>query len=107
LGPAGHLLRRVAEAVDSSVVRHLTARFHRHTGQPSVDPMVLFRMALLGYLYGLRSERQLVALSIGGADGVVSVRCWLRLGVGVLAGQPSGVPASVSSSASRVDTGPW
>src|SRR5436190_5326298 len=58
--PAGHLLRRVAEAVDFDVARRLTARFYSHTGQPSVDPMVLFKMALLGYLYGLPSERRLV-----------------------------------------------
>ncbi len=60
LVPAGHLLRRVAEAVDFGVARRLTARFYSHTGQPSVDPVVLFKMALLEYLYGLPSERRLV-----------------------------------------------
>jgi len=60
LVPAGHLLRRVAEAVDFGVARRLTARRYSHTGQPSVDPVVLFKMALLGYLYGLPSERRLV-----------------------------------------------
>ncbi len=60
LVPAGHLLRRVAEAVDFSIARRLTARFYSHTGQPSVDPVVLFKMALVGYLYGLPSERRLV-----------------------------------------------
>ena len=60
LVPDGHLLRRVAKAVDFGVVRRLTARFYSHTGQPSVDPVVLFKMALLGYLYGLPSERRLV-----------------------------------------------
>jgi transposase len=50
----------VAAAVDFSFVRRLTARFYSHTGQPSVDPVVLFRMALLGYLYGVTSERRLV-----------------------------------------------
>ena len=58
--PAGHLLRRVAEAVDWSVARRLTRRFYSHVGQPSIDPVVLFKMALLGYLYGLPSERRLV-----------------------------------------------
>jgi transposase len=58
--PADHLLRRVAEAVDFSFVRRMTARFYSHTGQPSVDPVVLFKMALLGYLYGITSERRLV-----------------------------------------------
>src|SRR5918911_145553 len=58
--PPDHLLRRVARAVDVALVRRLTARFYSHTGQPSVDPVVLFKMALLGYLYGLPSERRLV-----------------------------------------------
>jgi transposase len=57
--PADHLLRRVTQAVDVAFVRRLTARFDGHTGQPSVDPVVLFTMALLGYLYGIASERRL------------------------------------------------
>src|SRR6266508_2134118 len=59
--PADHLLRRVGQAVDFSFVRRLTGRFYSHTGQPSVDPVVLFKMALLGYLYGIASERRLAA----------------------------------------------
>jgi len=57
--PADHLLRRVAAGVDFSFVRRLTARFYSHTGQPGIDPVVLFKMALLGYLYGITSERRL------------------------------------------------
>ncbi len=57
--PADHLLRQVAEAVDFSFVRELTARFYSHTGKPGVDPVVLVKMALIGYLYGLTSERRL------------------------------------------------
>ena len=57
--PAEHLLRRVAEVVDFSFVRRLTARFYSHLGQPGIDPVVLFKMALLGYLYGITSERRL------------------------------------------------
>jgi transposase len=60
LVPDGHLLRRIGETVNFDVARRLTARFYSHTGQPSVDPVVLFKMALLGYLYGLPSERRLV-----------------------------------------------
>jgi transposase len=60
LVPDGHLLRRVAAAVDFGVARRLTARFYSHTGQPSVDPVVLFKLALLGHLYGLPSKRRLV-----------------------------------------------
>src|SRR5215467_495343 len=51
--PEDHLLRRIAEVIDFTFVRRLTARFYSHTGQPGIDPVVLFKMALLGYLYGI------------------------------------------------------
>jgi transposase len=59
--PPDHLLRRVNEVVDFSFVRRLTARFYSHTGKPGIDPVVLVKMALLGYLYGITSERRLAA----------------------------------------------
>src|SRR5450756_2104421 len=59
LVPQDHLLRRIAEAVDFSFVRPLCRPFYSHTGQPSVDPVVIFKMLLLGYLYGITSERRL------------------------------------------------
>ena len=54
-----HLLRRLAAAVDFSFVRSLCRPFYSPTGQPSVDPVVLFKMFLVGYLYGITSERRL------------------------------------------------
>jgi transposase/DNA-binding CsgD family transcriptional regulator len=57
--PDDHLLRRVAAIVDFGFVRRLTARFYSHTGQPGIDPVVLFRLGLLGWLYGITSERRL------------------------------------------------
>lgn len=57
--PEDHILRRLNEVVNFSFVRRLTAQFYSHTGQPSVDPVVLFKMMLLGYLYGITSERKL------------------------------------------------
>jgi transposase len=57
--PEDHPLRRVAAAVDFGFVRRLTARFYSHTGQPGVDPVVLFKLALVGWLYGITSERRL------------------------------------------------
>ena len=47
---ADPLLRRVTAAVDFSFVRGLTARFYSHTGQPGIDPVVLFKLSLLGCL---------------------------------------------------------
>ena len=60
LVPKGHLLRRIAEAVDFSFVYQLTRPYYSHTGQPSIDPVVLFKTLLIGYLYGITSERRLV-----------------------------------------------
>jgi transposase len=59
LVPETHLLRRVSAAVDFSFIRALCQRYYSHTGQPSVDPIVLFKMLLVGYLYGITSERRL------------------------------------------------
>jgi transposase len=68
LVPEDHLLRRIAAGVDFSFVRSLCRPYYSHTGQPSVDPVVIFKMLLLGYLYGITSERRLaqeVSLHLG------------------------------------------
>ena len=57
--PDDHLLRRLEGVVDLCFVRQLCAPYYSHTGQPSIDPVVLFKMMLLGYLYGITSERRL------------------------------------------------
>jgi transposase len=57
--PRHHVVRRIAEAVDFGFVRDLARPYYSHTGQPSVDPVVLFKLSLLGYLYRVVSERQL------------------------------------------------
>ena len=57
--PENHLLRKIAQVVDLRFVRDLVAKRYSHTGQPSIDPEVIFKMMLLGYLYGITSERRL------------------------------------------------
>ncbi len=57
--PANHIVRRLAAAVDFGFVRSLTKQHYSNTGQPSVDPEVLFKLWLLGYLFNIRSERRL------------------------------------------------
>ena len=57
--PPDHLLRRLEAVVDLAFVRELCAGYYSRTGQPSIDPVVLFKMMLLGYLYGITSERRL------------------------------------------------
>src|SRR5260370_21186182 len=57
--PPNHLVRRLAAAIDLDFVRSLVRKHYSHTGQPSVDPVVLFKLWLLGYLFNISSERRL------------------------------------------------
>jgi transposase len=57
--PATHLVRRLADVVDFGFVHSLVRRYYSHTGRPSVDPEVLFKLSLLGYLFNITSERRL------------------------------------------------
>src|SRR5256885_7856614 len=57
--PAAHLLRSIDRFVDLSDVRSHLAPFYSSTGRPSIDPELLVRMLLVGYCYGIRSERRL------------------------------------------------
>lgn len=60
LVPKNHLLRLINENIDLSFIREKVRPFYSETkGRPSLDPIVLFKMMLIGYLYGIRSERQL------------------------------------------------
>ena len=54
-----HLLRKIDAVLDLSGLRRELAPFYSHTGRPSVDPELMIRMLLVGYCYGLRSERRL------------------------------------------------
>ncbi len=58
--PDDHLLRQVAKVLDLSGVRRKLAPYYSDMGRPSLDPELMIRMLLVGYLYGLRSERRLV-----------------------------------------------
>lgn len=57
--PAGHLLRQVDGFLDFSSLRAELAPLYSHTGRPSVDPELMIRMLLIGYLFGIRSETRL------------------------------------------------
>jgi len=57
--PQDHLVRALEEILDMKFIRGLCKKYYSHTGQPSVDPEVLFKMMLLGYLFGITSERKL------------------------------------------------
>lgn len=57
--PEDHLLRSIDRCVDLSDIRQYLADFYSHTGRPSIDPERLIRMLLVGYCFGIRSQRRL------------------------------------------------
>jgi transposase len=58
--PENHLLRLIDRYVDLSFVRGRLKGFYSLIGRPSIDPEVLLRLLLIGYLYGITSERRLL-----------------------------------------------
>jgi len=57
--PNDHPLRALDAVLDFSGAWALLAEHYSHTGRPSIDPELMLRMLLIGYAYGIRSERQL------------------------------------------------
>ena len=57
--PADHLLRSIDRFVDLDEVRTHLRPFYSPIGRPSIDPELLIRMLLVGYCFGIRSERRL------------------------------------------------
>ena len=57
--PDDHQVRRIAAVLDLSWVRAELAPHYSHTGRPSIDPELMIRMLILGYVFAIRSERAL------------------------------------------------
>jgi transposase len=57
--PPGHLLRSVDRFVELGEVRRELATFYSTMGRPSIDPELMIRMLIVGYCFGIRSERRL------------------------------------------------
>ena len=61
LVPDNHLLRKIDQYIDFEFIRDRVRHLYcLNNGRPALDPVVLFKMLFLGYLFGIRSERQLV-----------------------------------------------
>jgi transposase len=58
--PESHLLRLVDKHIDFGFVRDRLKDSYSETGRPSIDPELLLRILLIGYVYGITSERKLV-----------------------------------------------
>lgn len=57
--PQNHLLRGIDHYLDLSNLRQHLSEFYSHTGRPSIDPELMIRMLIIGYSFGIRSERRL------------------------------------------------
>ncbi len=57
--PADHLLRSIDRFVDLSGLRSHLRPFYSEIGRPSIDPELMIRMLIVGYCFGIRSERRL------------------------------------------------
>jgi len=58
--PENHLLRLIEKHISFEFVRERLRNSYSETGRPSIDPELLLRIVLIGYLYGITSERKLV-----------------------------------------------
>ncbi len=56
--PSNHVLRAIDGVIDLSGVRWHMSEFYSSTGRPSIDPELMMRMPLLGYIMGIRYERR-------------------------------------------------
>ena len=57
--PDDHLVRRIDAVLDLSWLHSELAPYYSHTGRPSIDPELMMRMLIIGYVFAIRSERQL------------------------------------------------
>lgn len=61
LVPKDHLLRLIDRHIAFDFIRERTqALYCADNGRPAFDPVLLFKMLFIGYLFGIRSERQIV-----------------------------------------------
>ena len=60
LVPFDHIVRQLAKIIDIGWVRPATEQYYSNTGKPSVDPVVIAKMMIIGFLYNISSERQLM-----------------------------------------------
>jgi transposase len=57
--PDDHPVREIAAVLDLSWVHSELAPYYPRLGRPSIDPVLMIRMLIVGYVFGIRSERAL------------------------------------------------
>src|SRR5436190_15709470 len=59
--PPDDLIRQIDAVLDLSWVHKELAAYYSHTGRPSIDPVLMIRMLIVGYVFAIRSERRICA----------------------------------------------
>jgi len=54
-----HLVRQIDNVIDLSWVHKELAPYYSDTGRPSIDPVLMIRMLIVGYVFAIRSERRI------------------------------------------------
>jgi transposase len=106
--PDDHLARKIAAVLDLSWVYAELAPHYPDNGRPSIDPELMIRMLIIGYVFAIRSERALcrdvqVNSPIAGSAGSrskTSCRIILRFRVRAMSGFVTAIFSAVSSSMS-------
>ena len=57
--PDDHLARKIDALLDLSWVYAELAPYYSEIGRPSIDPVLMIRMLIIGYVFAIRSERQI------------------------------------------------
>ena len=57
--PSDHLVRQIAAVLDLSWVQAELRPYYSRMGRPSIDPVLMIRMLIIGYVFAIRSERAL------------------------------------------------
>src|ERR1700722_4737969 len=57
--PPDHLVRQIDGVLDLGWVHKELAPYYSHTGRPSIDPVLMIRMLIVGYVFAIRSVRRL------------------------------------------------
>jgi len=57
--PPDHLVRQIDGLLDLGWVHKELAPYYSHTGRPSIDPVLMMRLLLVGYVFAIRSERRI------------------------------------------------
>ena len=84
--PPDHLVRQIDGVLDLSWVHKELAAYYSHTGRPSIDPVLMIRMLIVGYVFAIRSERRLCSevqvnlayrwfCKLGIEDDIPIIRC--------------------------------